>query len=71
MDGTVFPKSLWGNEQKEPFDLQGVSGGKLQATDSQSTFTRYQQVSRIHETRETESEVRKGTTKELLRKRNQ
>ena len=71
MDGTVFPQSLWGSEQEKPLGIQGVSGRELQTTDSQSTVTRYQQVSGVYETGKIESEVRKGATKKLLGKRNQ
>lgn len=71
VDGTVFPQSLWGNQQKEPFGIQRVFGGELQTTNRQFAVTRHQQVSRIYQTREVESEVCKGSTEELLGKRNQ
>ena len=48
MDGTVFPQPLWGGEQEEPFGIQRVFGGELQATDCKHTFAGYQQVFRVH-----------------------
>lgn len=71
MDGAVFPQSLWGGEQEEPFGIQRVFGGELQTADSKSALTRNQQVSGIYQTGETKSEVRKSTAKELLGKCNQ
>ena len=66
MDGAVFPQSLWGSRQEEPFGIQGVSSRELQAADSKLAVARHQQIFGVHETRKTKSEVRKGTAKEFL-----
>lgn len=51
MDGTVLPQPLWGSEQEEPFGIQRVFGGELQAADREPTFAGYQQVFGVHQAR--------------------
>ena len=48
VDGTVFPCTLQGSEQKESFGLQRVFSRELQATDCKPTFARYKQVFGVH-----------------------
>lgn len=45
VDSAVFPQSLWGSKQEEPFGVQRLSGRELQTTDSKSSIAGYQQVS--------------------------
>ena len=71
MDGAVFPFPLWGGQQEEPFDLQRVFGGELQAADGELAFAGYQQIFGVHETGEAEGKVRQSPAKEFSGKRNQ
>ena len=66
MDGDVFPRTLQGGEQEEPFGLQGVLGGELQTSNGESEITSCKQVLGVQQTGETKDEVRKGVAEELL-----
>ena len=71
MDSAVFLCPIWGGEQKEPFSLQRVFSGELQATNGKPTLTRYQQVFGVYKARKTESKVCKSSAEELSGECNQ
>lgn len=58
MDGAVFHQPLWGSEQEEPFGIQGLFGGELQATDRQPATSRHQQVFGVYKTRKVKGKIR-------------
>ena len=65
MDGKLLPHTLWLVHKEKPIVLQRFFGRAIQATNSKLTSASYQQVSGVHQARQTKSEVCKGATEKL------